>query len=280
MSVSTSQVRPIAEAPQETFTDLTSHSRAFGGQVYEEVAERYLQFRREYYMEEHPALDTLPPQHAEIHRSELALLAEQTLRLVPAAVRSVPVVGGLLDHLGHVADIHSISEAERTALHNMTMTFLHGTRDGIQPWYAQWLLVSAQQLSIITDTEYFMEFPWDACVYMPPDDLAAYERAMRTNDITGIEAGIRRVANNLCLALKEPIDTQVAFVFTGPDADHRRERFQLKTAAALALGAILIGEEARLLLRPHPPAQPPRSVLAPLPDDLSSEATSTLNSAH
>lgn len=274
MSVSTSQIRPIAEAPRETFADLASQSRAFGEQVYEEVAERYLQFRREYYREDHPSLDTLPPQHAEIHRSELALLAEQTLRLVPAAVKSVPIVGGLLDHLEHVSDIHSISEAERTALHNMTLTFLHGTRDGIQPWYAQWLLASAQRLSTVTDTDYFMAFPWDACFYMPPDDLAAYERAMRVNDITGMEAGIRRVADKLCLALKEPIDTQVTFAFTGPDADHRRERFQLKTAAALALAAILIGEEARLLLRPHVPAPSPRSVLAPLPEDLSSEAKS------
>lgn len=280
MSVSTTQVRPIAVEAQKTLTDLASHTRAFAGQVYEDVAERYLQFRREYYLEDHPSLDTLPPQHAEVHRAELALLAEQTLRLVPAAVKSAPVVGGLLGHLERVADIHSISEVERTALHNVTMTFLHGTRDGIQPWYAQWLLASARNIAGVTDTDYFMEFPWDACFYMPPDDLAAYDRAIRTADITGIEAEIRRVADKLCLALKEPIDTQVAFAFTGPNADRRREQFQLKTAAALALGAVLIGEEARLLLRPHLPVQSLRSVLAPLPDDLSSEVKSTPSAAH
>lgn len=280
MGVSTSQVRPIAEAPQETLTDLAARSRTFGGQVYEEVAEQYLQFRREYYLEDHPSLDTLPPQHAEIHRSELALLAEQTLRLVPDAVKGVPVIGGLLAHLERVADIHSISEAERTALHNVTMTFLHGAKDGIQPWYAQWLLDSARNLASVTDTDYFMEFPWDACCYMPPDDLTAYERAIGAADITGIEAAIRRVADKLCLALKEPIDTQVVFAFTGPDADHRREQFQLKTAAALALGAVLIGEEARLLLRPRLTVRPPRSALAPLPDDLSSEAKSAPRAAH
>lgn len=274
MSASTSQVRPIAVDQQLTLIDLAAHTRSFAGQVYEEVAERYLQFRREYYQEGQPALDTLPPQHADVHRAELALLSEQILRLVPAAVKSVPVVGGLLEHLERVADIHSISETERTALHNMSLTFLHGARDGIQPWYAQWLLTSAGALASVTDPDYFLDFPWDACFYMEPDDLNGYERAMRTYDITGIEAGIRRVADRLCLALKEPMDTQALFAFTGPDAQQRRERFQLKTAAALALGAILIGEEARLLLTPHRPAQPPRSVLAPLPENLAAESRS------
>lgn len=253
--------------------DLAAETRPFASQVYADVSEHYLEFRRVYYHEDKPALDTLPPRHAEIHRAEIALLAENTLRLIPSAVKSVPVIGGLFEHLEQVADLHAISETERSALHNVTLAFLHGTQDGIQPWYAQWLLASAQNLAGVTDTEYFMAFPWDACLHMFPDELAAFERALQQNDTAGIEHAVQGVADRLIRALRDPMEAQVAFAFTGPDAERRRVAFQLKTTAALALGAYLVAEEVRLLLHPRQPAQAAQSVLAPLPPQLEAHAS-------
>lgn len=248
--------------------DLAAETRSFAAQMYADVAEHYLEFRRVYYHEDKPSLDTLPPRHAEIHRAEIALLAENTLRLIPAAVKSVPVIGGLLEHLEHVADLHSITETERTALHNMTLAFLHGTQGGIQPWYAQWLLASAQNLAGVTNTDYFMAFPWDACLYKYPDGLAAFERALQENDTAGIELAVHGVADRLIRALRDPVEAQVVFAFTGPDAERRRVAFQLKTTAAMALGAYLVAEEVRLLLHPRQPAEATQSVLAPFPPQI------------
>ena len=272
MSVSSAPTIRVTMNPQVESWDLAARTREFASQVYAEVAERYLQFRREYYKEERPSLDKLPPQHAEVHRAEIALLSEQTLRLIPAAVKSVPVLGGLLEHLERVADIHSISEVERTELHNISLTFLHGTKDGIQPWYAQWLLASARNLLDVPHAEYFLEFPWDACFYMTPNDLGKFEAALKENDISGIEVAVRGVADRLCMALKEPVSMQAKFAFTGPNADHRRSRFQMKTTVALGLGAILVGEEVRHLLTPRQTHQPLRSALAPIPQQLAPEA--------
>lgn len=260
---------PIHAAP----FDLAAETRTFASQLYADVSAHYLEFRRVYYHEDTPALDTLPPRHAEIHRAEIALLAENTLRLIPPAVKSVPVIGGLFEHLERVANLHSISETERSALHNMTLAFLHGTQDGIQPWYAQWLLTSAQNLAGVTDTDYFITFPWDACLYMFPGELAAFERALQQNDTASIEHAVKGVADRLIRALRDPMEAQVAFAFTGPDAERRRVAFQLKTTAALALGAYLVTEEVRHLLHPRQPAQATQSVLAPFPPQLETQAS-------
>lgn len=263
--VSMANASPPAHA---ALFDLAAATRTFASRVYADVAEQYLAFRRVYYHDDQPALDTLPPHHAEIHRAEIALVAENTLRLIPSAVKSVPVIGGLLEHLEQVADLHSISETERTALHNMTLAFLHGTHDGIQPWYVQWLLACAHNLAGTTEPEYFMAFPWDACLYLYPDKLAAFERAVQTNDATGIERAVQDVADRLTRALKDPVEAQVAFAFTGPDSERRRMAFELKTTAAMALGAYLVAEEVRLLLHPRQPVDAPQSVLAPYPSEL------------
>jgi hypothetical protein len=253
---------------------LPDQTRAWAETISARVAEHYLAFRRTYHHEAHPALDTTPPAHAEIHQAEIARLADHTLRLMPRAVRSVPVLGGLLDQLQQVANIHSMSEHERAMLHNMTMTFLHGVQGGIQPWYASWLLASARNLHAQQPDAYFMQFPWDALLYQDDDQLRAFELAMAQADTAGIARVLERLGESLISALDDPISVQPDLAFTGPDGERHRLVFRLKTSAALALGGYLVMEEARALLHPHQDVSQMRSALAPLPPELVAITTS------
>lgn len=264
MTATPHQPIPLVPHPHE----LAARTRDFAAEVFEDVAEHYLAFRRAYYHEEQPSLATPPPQHTEIRQGELALLADNMLRLVPHAVKSLPLVGGLLEHLEEVANVHSISEKERTALHNMTMVMLNGVKDGVQPWYVDWLLATARNLAAVADSHYFMTFPWDACLYMPPRELADFDTAVRRADIPGIQRQIRQIANQLIEALRDPIEVQPKLAFTGPEGERQRAYFHLKTAAAIALGAYLVSAEVRTLLHPSAPETPMQSALAPLPEEV------------
>lgn len=249
---------------------LASQTQDFAAQVFAEVAQQYLAFRREYYHEEQPSLETAPPSHTEIHQAEIARVAEGTLRMLPQALKNLPVLGGLLDHLQQVASIHSLSEHDRTALHNMTMCFLYGVRGGIQPWYVEWMLATAHNLNRLTDPEYYMQYPWDGLLYKDPAQLAQFDAAVAAEDVPIIQGEINDLAGKLVKVLHDPINTQVDLAFVGPDAAERRRVFDLKTTAAIAIGALLVAEEARLLLQPHHERPTTQSVLAPLPPELSS----------
>lgn len=273
---------PSMDETVDTITNrnlLAAETQAAAARLYDAVAAAYLDFRRIYYHEEQPSLATTPPAHDEIHKAEIALLAESTLRLVPAPIRTMPVVGGLVNHLQHVSDLNSISESERTALHNMTMSFLYGMKNGIQPWYVDWALASARRLAQIQDGEYFATYPWDACLYMAADDLARFEQAIRADERGGIEQAMQQIADRLVMALRNPIEAQFEFAFTGPDAEHRRTTYRLKTAAVIALGAYLVTEEVRTLLHPQERHGAAPSVLAPLPAELAAHRVSADDNA-
>ncbi len=263
---------PVAKVPNPQ--QVVEQTRASAAQVSAAVAAAYLEFRRVYYHEAHPTLDSVPNAHAEIQRAELAQLADSALRLVPQVVKSVPLIGGFLKHLEQVANIHSMSERERTALHNMTMSFLHGIRGGIQPWYVEWFLASAHNLSGVTHAEYFMTFPWDALLYRDPRALDAFDTAVRGGDIGAVEREIAQLGQRLIAVLRDPIGVQYELAFTGPEAERRKLVFRLKTAAALALVAYLVVEETRALIHPRREADAPRSALAPLPPELAAHAVS------
>lgn len=266
MSAPASDRQSIPTVPNPS--ELVAQTAPFAAQTFKAVAEHYLEFRRVYYHEAQPTLSTVPPAHAEIHQAEIARLAESTLRLLPQAVKSLPLVGPLIDHLQQVADLHSISEDERSSLHNMTMSFLHGTRGGIQPWYVEWLLASAHNLARISHPEYYFTYPWDGLIYRSPADLAAFDLAVRSGDIAAIKREIQRLANGLIAALRDPMGAQADLAFTGQGGERRQRIFRLKTAAALALGAYLVAEEVRILVRPRVISAPPQSALAPLPQQL------------
>ncbi len=260
---------------------LAERTSGFAAALYNEIATAYLQFRRAYYHDAQPSLATTPHASTEVSKAELALLAENTLKVLPNAVKGLPLLGGVIEHLQQVADLNSISEAERTSLHNMTMALLYGIKDGIQLWYVEWALASARRLAHVLDTgdsSYFMAYPWDACLYFAPQDLARFEAAARTREIEGIdgiEQAMRQIAERLIMALRNPLDTQVDFAFTGPDAERRRTMFRLQTAATIALGAYLITEEVRTLLQPRGRQTTPPSALAPLPPELTAHMTAT-----
>lgn len=264
MSVMSPITTPLTPAEAPNLSDLAGQTRAFADKTFKAVASEYLAFRREYYHEAHPSLDTPPQAHAEIRKSQLALLIESTLRLTPQVIKSIPLVGGFFKHLQQVADMHSIAEEERAALHTLTIGFLHGIQGGIQPWYVEWLLTSAHNLSRISDLDYYLEFPFDGLLYHDPASLAAFDSAVRRGDIEALQGEIERLAANLIKVLRDPVHTQPRLAFTGPNGDHRHAVFDLKTVAGLGLLAYLIAVEVRALSQPQH-AGPPRSVLAPPP---------------
>jgi hypothetical protein len=244
--------------------ELVEQTQGYAAQVFAAVATEYLGFRREYYHETQPSLATIPPAHTEIRKAELALLAESTLRVTPQAIKSIPIVGAVVQHLEQVADMHSIAEEERTALHNLAIGFLHGVRGGIQPWYLEWLLASAHNLSQVTYLDYYLEFPFDGLLYRDPAALAALDAAVRASNIAVLQHEIDHLATRLIEVLRDPVRAQPRLAFTGPDGERRRVVFNLKTVAGLALAAYLVTAEARHLIHPQQ-APPPRSALAPLP---------------
>lgn len=249
-------------------TELVEQTRTFAAPVFQTVAADYLAFRREYYHEAQPSLATIPPAQAEIRKAELALVAESTLRLVPQAITYIPIVGAFLEHLQQVADMHSMAEEERTALHNLAIGFLHGIRGGIQPWYVEWLLASAHTLSQVRHPDYYIEFPYDGLLYHDPAALATLDAAVRTGNILALEREIEHLATRLIEVLRDPVRAQPLLAFTGPDSEHRRVVFNLKTAAGLALAAFLVTAEAHLLIHPRQAVAAPRSAVAPLPAQL------------
>jgi hypothetical protein len=244
--------------------ELVEQTQGYAAQVFQAVATAYLAFRREYYHETQPSLATIPLAHTEIRKAELALLAESTLRVTPQAIKSIPIVGAVVQHLEQVADMHSIAEDERTALHNLAIGFLHGVRGGIQPWYVEWLLASAHNLSQVNHSDYYLEFPFDGLLYRDPAALAALDAAVRAGNIAALQQEIDHLATRLIEVLRDPVRAQPRLAFTGPDGEHRRVVFNLKTVAGLALAAYLVTAEARRLIHPQQ-VTAPRSALAPLP---------------
>jgi hypothetical protein len=269
----------VDPSPSKSNLDrLAERTSAFAAALYDEVAAAYLQFRRAYYHDAQPSLATTPHASAEVSKAEVALLAENTLKVLPKAVTGLPILGGVIEHLQQVADLNSVSEAERATLHNMTMALLYGIKHGMQPWYVEWALASARRLAHVLDTgdsSYFMAYPWDTCLYFAPQDLARFEEATRTGEIEGIEQAMRQIAARLITALSNPLDAQFEFAFTGPDAERRRTMFRLQTAATIALGAYLITEEVRTLLQPRGRQTTPPSALAPLPPELAAHMTAS-----
>jgi hypothetical protein len=254
--------------------DLATATEQSAETLFNNVADAYLEFRRVYYREASPSLATVPPASNGVQQAHVAQLAENTLRVIPSSVKAVPLLGGLLEHLQQVANIYSMSETERTTLHNLTMLYLHGVNHGLQPWYVNWYLASAQQLSRVNHPDYFIEHPWDALFYLPPRDLTRFEEGVHTGDVAVITDCMHALAQRLIAALKEPIEVQSQLAFTGPGGDERRAAFQLKTTAALGFGAYLIWEEAHTILRPKSREDPtPASQLAALPPETESLMT-------
>lgn len=200
-----------------------------------------------------------------MRQAELARMSESILRVMPPAVKSLPIVGGLVEHLRHVANLHSISERERTALHNLTMVVLDGLTDGIQPWFVTWRLDTARRLSNVPDGEHYLAFPWESLLYLAPAELARLEDAARDGNVPVIEREMRRLSDRLIGVLRDPIGSQPDLVFVGPDADRQRLRFHLKTTVALTLAISIVFEEARRLFNPPRTRTAPSSALPPVP---------------
>jgi hypothetical protein len=284
MQVPESTATPTAAAVAEPVAvpdpkELARDSEAFAAIAYAEVASSYLDFRRKMYHEERPSLTTNPPAYPQLARSDLALFADNALRLLPPAVKSAPILGGLLEHLEQVADLHSLSAAKCLMLHNMAMATLSGVTDGLQGWYVEWALASAHRLSQVERDAYFFAFPWDACLYKSPSELAAFDTAVRTGDSAQIKRQVAQIGDRLIAALRDPVGVQAQYAFTGAESEWRKMVFHLKTSAALMLAAYLVTDEARALLHPRQVKPAPTSVLAPLPAALSNHLVRTTSAS-
>ena len=251
-------------APAQSLADAT---RAAVQQIDAAVAQAYLDFRRTFYHEANPTLDSVPTPTNEVLRTEAGTIAEQTLRVVPRMIRELPLLRDLINHLQWEVDIHSLTEQERIELHNMTMVFLHGIQDGVQPWYIDWVLRVMQALQYIEHPDYYLAFPWQGLLYRSPQELATFEQAVTNGDVDGIMREVQRIGNGLVESLRDPLHIQSKLCFSGPHGERDRMIFTLKTSAALALGAYLAYDLAHDLLHPDH-HQPPVSVIQGFPEAL------------
>lgn len=249
---------------------IAERTRDFAAQIRAAVLDVYLEFRRKYYQESDPSLEVPPPQSNAVQRNERAVIAHEMLRalqLLPREIQAIVLIRDLLDQLQWETDIHTLTENERSTLHNIAHVFLHGVDGGVQPWYVDWLLQSAQNLQHATDERYYLAFPWQGLLYRRPEELRAFAAAVRSGDVAGIEHEIERMANGLVEVLRDPMNTQSKLAFSGPDGERRHLLFRLKTSAGLALGAYLAVEQINSLLHPRKQTSI-SSALPPLPESL------------
>lgn len=247
---------------------LAAQTQDFAARTSKNVGDQYLEFRRVYYHDSNPSLATLPPRMSHQHQTEGAKIASEALRLMPREAFAIPIVRDLLNQLQWEVDIHTLTERECIALHNLSMTYLYGIQGGIQPWFANWQLEFAHALLGVNHPDYYLAFPWHGLMYRSPEEVRAFDTAIRNGDVAGIEREVKRLGDQLVAVLREPLTTQADLAFTGPDAERRHMIFTIKTRAALALGAYLAIETARGLLRGEHKATPPQSVMQHMPPEL------------
>jgi hypothetical protein len=248
--------------------DLAGQTSDFAREQFEGVAAPYLNFRRIYCQESNPSLDTVPPRTHEQQRTEGARLAAGALRLMPGEVHQVPLARDLYDHLQWVVDIHTLTDNERIQLHNLTMAYLHGVQDGIQPWFINWLVRAEHELHAHLPPKYFLAYPWQGIFFRAAHDLTGFDEAVRTGNVEGIAHEVKHIGDRFVDVLRDPLGTQPKLAFSGEDGERRKLIFDLKTAAGLALAAYVAVEAVRALT--HPGEEPaPRSVIT-LPPELGS----------
>ncbi len=258
------QLAPQAPNPQQLY----AQSRDSAARMYTAVAQQYLEFRRHFFGDPNPSLSTAPPSSDAIQQTETGKIANRALNLMPHAVRELPLVRELMDHLQWEVDIHTLTARERTALHNLAMVFLYGTDGGIQAWYVNWLLDEMHRIQGVAHPKYYLAYPWQGLLYRSPQELAAFDKAVASGNVLDIERHMEHYASQLIMVLRDPLATQPKLAFSGPHGEERHILFNLKTSAAIALGAYLAVEAVRDLLGQHATQAPPQSVLAPFPPQI------------
>lgn len=249
---------------------LRAQTQTFADEAYRVVGAAYLEFRRTFYHDPNPSLATQPQASDEVQRTESARIAHTTLGALPGEVRSLPLVNDLVRHLQKMIDIQSLTEIERTQLHNMTMAFLYGVKGGVQAWYVEWLLDAEKKLQFVAHEDYYVHFPWQGLLYRPPEELARFDAAVHANEYVAIQREVGRYGDKLVEVLNNPVGSQYDLAFSGPGGERKKIVFNLKTSAGLALGAYLAVEAVRALTgatRHHDDA-PPASLINELPPQM------------
>jgi hypothetical protein len=247
---------------------LAQQTQAFADQLYQTVGDQYLEFRRTYFHDANASLATEPPPHPEAHQTETAKLAGEALKVIPSGAQSLPVIGDLLTHLRRVVDIHSLTEDELLTLHNVAMIFLYGIRGGVQGWYVDYLLDAAHQLQHVSNTEYFITYPWHGLFHLPQAETTAFDAAVQHYDVAAIENQVQQFAGRLVNALQHPFKAQEELAFVGDGGETRKTVFGLKTTAGLAIGAYLAIETVRSLVGPHQQHTTPQPVIQMIPNQM------------
>jgi hypothetical protein len=268
-NVGSSAPRVVGSVPElPAGLDLAGHTADFARERYEAVATPYLNFRRIYCQETSPSLETVPPRTKEEQRTEGARLAAGALRLMPSEVHAIPLARDLYDHLQWVVDIHTLTDNERIQLHNLTMMYLYGVHEGIQPWYINWLVRSEHALHTKLPPKYFLAFPWQGIFFRASSELAKFDDAVRMGDVVGIQHEVKHIGERFVDVLRDPLGTQPKLAFSSEDGSLRKDIFDLKTAAGLALAAYIAVESVRALT--HPGEEPPPRSVIDLPPELGS----------
>jgi len=260
---------PTTPAPRVAHPDfLAQQTQTVADQLYQTVGNHYLEFRRTYFHDANPSLATEPPAHPNAHQTETARLAENALRVVPGSVQSLPIIGDLVVHLQRVINIHTLTENELLTLHNVSMIYLYGVRDGLQGWYVDYLLDAADKLQHETNPDYYIEFPWHGLFYLPLAETAAFALAVQQGDVTGITNRVQQLGNKLSVALQNPFKAQEDLAFAGEDGERRKAIFTLKTTAGLAIGAYLAIEAVRAVVGPHHAHEQPQAMIQIIPPQM------------
>ncbi len=247
---------------------LLVETRPLANQLYSAVSADYLQFRRTFFREQDPSLATEPPLHPPPHHDETARLAETALKAIPSVVQSVPLLSEIYTHLHSVVDIHTLTENELLTLHNMTMVFLYGTRDGLQAWYVEYLNDAAHQLAEVQHNDYYIHFPFHGLFFIPQDDLLKFDIAIRQGDHAQTASYVHSMGERLVTVLRDPFHGQEHFSFAGPNGERHRTIFNLKTTAGLAIGGYLALEAVRAVISPHSPSGPPQAAIHLIPPEM------------
>src|SRR5579871_827657 len=95
---------------------LAEATRPAAQQIEAKVAQAYLDFRRTYYHDANPTLDSIPAHSDEVVRTEEGTIANETLRFVPKMIRDLPLLRDMINHLQWEIDIHTLTEQERIEL--------------------------------------------------------------------------------------------------------------------------------------------------------------------
>jgi hypothetical protein len=260
--------QPTTAVAVVDLSNLAERTHADIQKTYETVLKEYLNYRHVHYHEKNPSIETDPTPVNTVHRGGIVPLAENALKIIPQDIRNIPVIGGLLVHLEDVIDLNTFAEDERRGFHDLTVVYLLGIQDGIQPSFVQWYLDMARKLQQPVHPRYYFAYPWEGLLYLNPEKFIAFSKAIQTGDASTIKNQIIDLGNRIIDTLRDPMKAQSTLAFSGPNEQARRRNFHMKTTTAVVVGTVVAFGVARAVIQRNPSSNPGPSIMTPIPQDI------------